>query len=284
MLYITQSMAEEPPILGSDGLIVRDSGAWAADKLHYLQDYLQILSVGMKNQWPDKLYYVDLFAGPGRCRLRETNEEIDGSPLIALRFGFAKYFFFEADEVCYQALDGRVKKQFPEKANRVSIKNLDCNNHIDEIDPPEGGLGLAFIDPTGVSPLRFETIRKLAADRRVDLIINFHEGMGIRMNVFQYLPKEGTALDAFMGSQRWRKLFRGSPKSLDQVCKLISDEYRNNLRHLGYQVIDGSQIPIKTHSGALLYYLVFASKHPRGNEFWRKIQVIDAKGQRKLFS
>lgn len=108
--------------------------------------------------------------------------------------------------------------------------------------------------------------------------------MGIRMNMHQYLPKEGTALDDFMGSQLWRKRFEENPTSLDEACRLIADEYRTNLRSLGYQVIDGTQIPIKTQSNTLLYYLLFASKHAKGNEFWQKIQVINPHGQRRLFS
>jgi hypothetical protein len=86
-----------------------------------------------------------------------------------------------------------------------------------------------------------------------------------------------------MGSRLWRKRFEDSPVSLDQVCHLIAEEYRNNLRRLGYQVIDGTQIPVRTQSNTLLYYLVFASKHRRGNEFWQKIQVTDPHGQTKLF-
>jgi hypothetical protein len=30
----------------------------------------------MKKKWVGKLYYVDLFAGPGKCRIRETQEEM----------------------------------------------------------------------------------------------------------------------------------------------------------------------------------------------------------------
>lgn len=272
------------PILGNDGLVIRDSGSWAIEKLHYLRDYLQIFSIGMKNRWQGKLYYVDLFAGPGRCKIRETGEEIDGSPLVALGFEFAKYFFFEADEQCYNALRQRIEAQFPQKRKLISITNADCNDRIGIVDPPAPSLGLAFVDPTGVSPLRFETIRKLAESRRIDLIINFHEGMGIKMNLHQYLPKVGTALDDFMGSQRWRSRLRDAPMSLNQICDVIVDEYRDNLRGLGYQVVDGSQIPIKAQSNALLYYLLFASKHPRGNEFWKKIQVIDPYGQRSMFT
>ena len=55
----------ERDVLGSDGLIVRDSGSWVDDKLYYLGRYLKIFSVGMKNKWAGRLYYVDLLAGPG---------------------------------------------------------------------------------------------------------------------------------------------------------------------------------------------------------------------------
>jgi three-Cys-motif partner protein len=77
-------------LLGSDGLPIRDSGIWAKEKLHYLEDYLNIFFFGMRKKWPGKLYYIDLFSGPGLCRIRETGEELDGSPLIALRFDFEK--------------------------------------------------------------------------------------------------------------------------------------------------------------------------------------------------
>lgn len=270
-------------LTGIDGLIVRSSGAYAKEKLHYLEDYLGIFSVGMKNRWPDRLYYADLFAGPGVCKIRETGEECDGSPLRALKYDFARYFFFEVDPACRNALEARITARFPDKRARVSIIPGDCNEQIGRIDALPSNLGLAFVDPTGVSPIKFETIRKLAAHRRVDLIINFHEGMGIRMNMHQYLPREGTALDEFMGSQHWRERFANEPISLDQVRRLIFDEYRDNLRGLGYQVIDGTQIPVRTQSNTLLYYLVFASKHPKGNEFWQKIQVTDPHGQTNLF-
>jgi len=68
-------------IMGIDGLPVRSSGAWALEKLYYLRCYLDIFSVGMKNKWGGRLYYVDLFAGPGRCRVRDSEEELDGPRL-----------------------------------------------------------------------------------------------------------------------------------------------------------------------------------------------------------
>lgn len=271
-----------PDLLGNDGLPVRDSGIWAKEKLYYLERYLDIFSVGMQKKWLGKIYYVDLFAGPGQCRIAETSEEFDGSPLTALKFNFAKYFFFESDPTCFKALETRIRVRAPEKLRNVTLIPDDCNKKIDQIKPMTGALGLAFVDPTGISPIAFETIRKLAANRKIDLIINFHEGMGIRMNIHQYSKKEQNALKQFLGSDRSIKQFRTAPSSIDQVCREITSEYRDNLRGLGYQVVDGDQIPIKTEKNALLYYLLFASKDPRGNDFWRKIGLIDPHGQRKL--
>jgi three-Cys-motif partner protein len=268
--------------LASDGFIARDSGAWTKEKLYYLDRYLDIVSVGMKKNWAGRLYYVDLFAGPGKCRIRGSNEEFDGSPMIALKFNFAKYFFVESDAECYAALKARVEARAPEKD--VEILLGDCNDVIDKIKVPPTGLGLAFIDPTGVSPLAFVTIRKLAQDRKIDLIINFHEGMGIRMNLGQYTRSAASALDRFMGSSRWKERYKQSLESFDQVCSEIAKEYLGNLRSLEYLAFDSDRIPVRSDQNTLLYYLLFASKHPRGNDLWRKIKQIGPHGQRGLFS
>lgn len=270
---------------GKDRLPVRASGGWVKEKLYYLGRYLKIFSVGMKNKWPGKLYYVDLFAGPGRCRIRGTDEEIDGSPLTALLgFDFAKYYFFEADPNCFDALERRGRKRAPDKWHRVKMIPGDCNETIADAELPSDGLGLAFIDPTGISQVSFETIRALSAGRQVDLIINFPEGMGIRMNLFQYTQSETNALNRYVGSARWKTRFRQSLTSFDQACAAIAQEFLANLRSIGYLAVDSDWIPVRTDQNTLLYYLLFASKDPRGNDFWRKIKRIGPHGQRELFS
>ena len=279
---MADNMIEQDP-LGADGLPVRSSGAWVEDKLYYLRRYLNIFSVGMKNKWGGRLYYVDLFAGPSRCRIRGSHKELDGSPLIALtEFDFAKYYFFEADPACFQALDARVKERAPSKLEKVKMIPGDCNNTIELAGLPLDGLGLAFIDPTGISQLSFETIRRLTAGRQIDLIINFPEGMGIRMNFHQCTQTEKNALSRFMDSERWKKRYQKSLTSFDQVCSEIAKEYLANLESLGYCAVDSDWIPVRTDKNALLYYLLFASKNPKGNDFWRKIKQIGPYGQREL--
>src|SRR5205823_12097556 len=93
----------------SDGLLARVSGDWAIDKLYYVQRYMSIFNSGMKNLWRSRVY-VDLLAGPGRCILRESPEEFDGSPLLALKCKphFSDMVFVESDERLVSALRARV--------------------------------------------------------------------------------------------------------------------------------------------------------------------------------
>jgi len=51
---------------------------------------------------------------------------------------------------------------------------------------------------------------------------------------------------------------------------------------LGYIAVNSDWIAVKTDQNALLYYLVFASKNPKGNDFWREIKQIGPHGQRKF--
>ncbi|MFW6126215.1 MAG: hypothetical protein ACOC58_03835 [Chloroflexota bacterium] len=59
------------------------AGAWAKDKLYYIERYCHIFNTGMKERWSTGSY-IDLFAEPGKCVVEETGEEFDGSPLVSL--------------------------------------------------------------------------------------------------------------------------------------------------------------------------------------------------------
>ena len=58
------------------------------DKKVYVEKYLGIFTKGVSNKWGGKLAYVDLFSGPGKNVIRETGEEVEGSPLLALQCDF----------------------------------------------------------------------------------------------------------------------------------------------------------------------------------------------------
>ncbi len=52
----------------------------------YVGRYISIFRSGMKKKFGE-LNYIDLFAGPGKCRIRGTREVRNGTPLIAAEHG-----------------------------------------------------------------------------------------------------------------------------------------------------------------------------------------------------
>jgi hypothetical protein len=60
-----------------------------------------------KKPWP--LWWVELFAGPGRLYVRDTDTFVDGSPLEALsiRNRFRGYVFADLDRACVDSLRRR---------------------------------------------------------------------------------------------------------------------------------------------------------------------------------
>jgi spore photoproduct lyase len=272
----------------SDGLPIRCVGLWARDKYFYLKRYFEIFTSAMKDKW--KLYYIDLFAGCGKCRIRETGEEIDGSALVSLsvKYPFKKYIMVELDSEAVNALKKRVEKT-PYK-DQVKIIPGDCNEKINEIiaEIPERSLSLAVVDPTGLH-IKFETLQKLTEDLRIDLIITFPEGMDINRNLSKFIKQSHSILDDYIGDEGWRQLF---PKHIKEINQLTSSHieksligyYRKNLGKLGYgEIKSGDEILIRSSQKNLpLYYLLFASKHPLGHTFWNKISKISPTGQIKL--
>ena len=66
-----------------DGLWVENVGQWAKEKLEIVTDYVQISSATRRKY--THCAFIDVFSGPGRSRIRDTSELIDGSPVAAYR-------------------------------------------------------------------------------------------------------------------------------------------------------------------------------------------------------
>lgn len=260
----------------SDGLPLRCVGGWSKAKHYYLKRYIDTFTTGMRLKWKGQLYYLDLFAGPGKCRIRETEEEIDGSPLLALNsvFPFAGYFFVELEREVLNCLSKRCKSH--KVHEKINFIQGDCNEKINEIinDIPSRSLSLAFIDPTGLH-FKFSTLQELAK-RKVDLIITFPEGMAIKRNLKKFLEQEHSLLDNVIGDREWRQFKTG---------REIIGYFRKKLETLEYQEVKlGDEIPIRsTIKNLPLYCLLFASKHPVGYKFWKEVGKIEYTGQRRLF-
>jgi three-Cys-motif partner protein len=146
---------------------------------------------------------------------------------------------------------------------------------------PADHLTLAFVDPTGLQ-ISFRTIQRLVQDRKVDLLMTIQFGMGIRMNLRQYSQSESNALTSFMGNDSWRTdVEEGGSPSL--IGHRILSRYMGQLREVGYETVQNREIAVRSdQNNLLLYFIVLASRHPRGQDFWSKITQIGPSGQRHL--
>ncbi len=128
---------------------------------------------------------------------------------------------------------------------------------------PTQGLNMALIDPYGLEPLRFETLRKLAQVPRMDLILHFPVS-DMKRNITNVKKDEYQGfIDRFLGTHV-------DIAHLSEVPRLI-DVLRAQLKPFGYQQEQVRSVPIQNSTNALLYYLVYISKHPKGNEIWQSL-------------
>ena len=270
----------------SDGLPSRCVGPWSRDKFFYLQRYCDIFNSGMKNKWPNRVF-LDLFSGPGRCRVRPQGDFEDGSPLIALRHPFTHYFFVDISSYCTDALQKRISNINSTAVEKSRVIPGDANVCIDELMSSIEGIGpetlcFAFIDPPGIQ-LNFETLRKLSLNTRIDLLINFPLGMNIKRQLWHQLHKDPNTesnFDRYFGTTQWRSLCDEKNSGITIGSRLLK-LYENQLQDLGYAYV-GDERTIKNR-GRSLYMLVFASKNPKGKEFWEKVTQVAPSGQRRLF-
>jgi len=275
-----------------DGLPTRETGKWARVKLDYLARYIAVFESSMRDKWPLR-NYLDLLAGPGKNRLRETGEILLGSPLLALttKYPFTGHHFVEYDPANAQALSQRCMAS--DARARIQVHTGDCNVLVDQVvadlrRDERRSLNLAFLDPEGLE-LQWTTVAKLATIRRMDLILKYPQGGLNRLMRQAYDANTETVVDRYFGGDSWRTIYAQWLKTRRSgLHRQLIDLYRDRLRMLGYAEVRGDDEvgdePLMRNAkrNAPLYRLLFASKHPLGKEFWHSVTRRDVYGQRRL--
>jgi len=268
-----------------DGLPCRDVRAWTEDKLFYWNRYIEITTSAMvgKPEWAGGIAYVDLFGGPGVCKLRESGRRIPGSPLLAAWAPkpFDRILICEKEpslaDACRQRL---VSAGAPDRA---TVFVGDCNKEIRKIvaEIPDRSLTLAFVDPEGLHA-HFSTLRTLTTNRRVDILVLFADRMDIVRNVAMYANQEHSNLDDFLGpGTKWREQWKAlANQNPGNVCRLFTNIFTRRLESLRYFAQTDR---VMKSSKSTLYRVIYASKSELGLKFWNEISKIDRSGQKELF-
>jgi three-Cys-motif partner protein len=226
--------------------------------------------MGKRNKFKE-INYIELYSGPGIYFNRETGIEADGSPLIAIEHNFDNMFFNDISEESIAALKERAKRS---KRN-VFFSSQDANIVAESINDKlsNRSINFCFLDPDNMGDLKFQSVKDISRNRRVDLLINFPY-VDYRRSV--HVSKE--KFDDFFGTQEWRVLEdRYSSKNLAFRASALIDLYMRQLVDIGYCGPEGrnkgkNYIPIYNTKRNLLYYLVYASKHQLGYRFCSELK------------
>jgi three-Cys-motif partner protein len=282
-----------------DGLSARASGNLAQDKLFYVKHYIDTFEKSMrKSKWRRRIY-IDLFARPGKCIDRDTQEYFLGSPLLALttEYPFTDYFFIDMDNESLETLRARSQKtEVPQErihfltgyANRIvyevtkEIRKID-SQYIPGVWP---SLNLAFLDPNGLE-LEWNIVAELAQMKRMDLIIHYSQQGVERMVKRSVNSQNETTLDRFFGDADWKDIYNKHKDNVSGYHRPLINYYKSKLKKLDYiEVKDDEEIwtePLmRNQKNAPLYRLLFASKSELGVKFWKDITKIKRSGQMQL--
>lgn len=265
-------------ILDDDDERTPDVGSWAEQKYALLENYCEMFATAMKDKW-DSRVCVDLFAGPGRARIRGTSKILPGSPTIALgvRNPFDRYVFVDADQRNVSALEQRVQRDHATRdvvylcgdANEVGpevvramTRGLDRNRM----------LAFCLLDPFAIENLKFSTVERLA-QVKVDFLVLIPSEMDANRNQARLLKADYPLLDRFLGRQDWRDewLRVSSDSNPGSFGAFVVDQFGRSMESIGYIYERGrAAVPIKRDDGRILYYLALYSRHPLGAKFWRQ--------------
>lgn len=257
-----------------DGLPDQSVGAWSRRKHARLSEYLQATWAARANYLEPKgrggAAFVDLFAGPGRVRVWDSPTTEEGSSLIALGHRpapFTRVIMCELNADNARALRARTAAD-----RRAIVIEGDCNERVGDVVDlvPPHGLNLAFFDPFGAKTFHWQTLERLAAVRRMDLLIHFPT-LTIKRNLFNdTAPEFHQTVTAMLGTDAWKQRVRKA----SEVHRLI-DVLQERLSAVGYSERRVKTMQIVNDTNGVLYHLVFASKDPLGTKLWESISRHD---------
>jgi three-Cys-motif partner protein len=265
---------------GDDGLPAEEVGIWAKEKHEYLCRYIDISSAARKKYLGNGnagATYIDPFCGTGRCKVRETQEWIDGGVLAAWKKSrdgnapFSKIYIGDLDIQRRQAAAARLRK---EGAPVIELEGsaIETTQQVLALLNPYG-LHFAFLDPYDLETLDFNIISTLSTLKRIDMLVHISQ-MDLQRNAVSYATSQTSPFDKFAPGWRDHVPLEQAQKSLRES---IIQYWRDSVEHLGVWPSKNMKL-IKGERGQYLYWLLLAAKHPMPLEFWDVAANVEKQG------
>jgi len=277
-------MVKSPPISDpGDGLLVSEVGPWASEKHDRLRRYIDAASGARAKFLAPKgtggASYIELYSGAGRSVIRDTNQFIEGSAVVAFNAGHASGHPFSAmllsdlEAQNSAALVQRIKALGGAPISYVGEAGVVVDQVMSAINPY--GLHLAFLDPFNLAQLPFSIIEKMLRVKRMDMIIHVSL-QDLQRNLDKHSRVGGT-LDIF--APGWREAVDVN-QSTAALRAAFVEYWLGTIRSLGTHPATGIPL-IVGEKNQRLYWLVFLSSSSLGEKLWNDVQNL--RGQGSLF-
>lgn len=264
------------------------------EKLQYFKKYLNAYLFATKRL--PKKYYIDAFAGTGKCILCNEEcksrgdikcekcgegKEVDGSALIALKAKnrFDSYLLIELNKRNFANLEKFIKNEvendlFNAIKTRCGDSNILLKNVYQYIDDYTGCL--VFLDPEGPE-LYWETVESLSKIKKVDLFIVYPYDMSLVRLTKKFKEK----LDKFYGGKNWLEIFNKGTDPEDRGRKLLNF-YLDNLKKLGFKHAVYRVIKTNLRQGKPLYHFILVTRSDIGKKIIDDVFGKELDGQQRL--
>jgi three-Cys-motif partner protein len=261
---------DERYTLDEHGLLVEKVGPWARDKLKILADYIHA-SGGARSKYPlHGPAYIDVFCGAGRSLIRDTNEFIDGSPIVAFKKAngsaapFASINISDARPDLLTVAEKRLNAIGAPVRAIHGPASSSMPRIVRTLDPE--GLHLAFLDPHNLGTLSFDLFESLAQLKRIDVIV--HVSLSdLQRNADRYTSDAHDQFDKF--APGWRS-FVGLDMNQEALRAAIIQYWSGKVMEIGLPRAKHCEL-IKGSQGQRLYWLILLARHSLAHRLWSKI-------------
>ena len=253
-------------------------GYWSELKLEILDKYAHAYSTILSSQKNPRLFhvYIDGFSGSGFHISKTTGEVVDGSPIKALAVTppFREYFFVDLAGEKVDALRKTVGARPDAHVLHGDSNEILLRDVFPRVKYNDYRRGLCLLDPYGLH-LKWKVIEAAGRLKTLDLFLNFPI-MDMNRNALWRSPEasppeQRDRMTVFWGDDSWRTdvykpakqatLFGDAPLE-KQGNPQVAEAFRRRLRGVaGFDHVP-EPLPMRNTTGAIVYYLFFASQRP----------------------
>lgn len=268
-------------LIGNDGERLRPAGPWVGKKLAFLEFFAPHAIDAAANR--ERRVYVDLFAGPGRYLVRETDSEVEAGCLALLRargarrgdLAFTHAHLVNLDRADTRALESRVNALRERRAclmprGDIRLHTGDANALARRLLTQADKLDYLLVAAEIEAPrqLPWDTVRHLRAGghRNLDLWLLFPLDLGLpRLTSWRTMPDgHEEMVTRFFGDESWKPILEEevTEARLEECREALEALYREKLGSLWEKVEPVMQVKLSDARG--LSRMLFATDRAAG--------------------